>query len=562
MPPWPDEAQIGQWANSLFHDETLTGGQAGDAQRDLTLQLPAVDAQPQVTASLPVAVPAPAPTSAHGVELHDAQFVSWQQLPASLLEALASSSSAAASADSPSSGDEASRLGESAFGFLADARPAAHVVEPARLEARLPGADEAEQLRLQPLSWRSAAAGPFDANSLRADFPALHQRVHGKPLIWLDNAATTHKPRAVIERLARFYEHDNSNVHRGAHALAARATDAYEGAREKVRRFINAASAEEMVFVRGTTEAINLVAKSWGAGRVGPGDEIVISWLEHHANIVPWQQLCAQTGARLRVIPVDDDGQILLDEYERLLNHRTRIVSVTMVSNALGTVTPVHEIVHSARRRGIATLVDAAQSAPHMRLDVQALGCDFLALSGHKMFAPTGIGALYGRAEMLDAMPPWQGGGNMIEDVTFERTRYQSPPQRFEAGTGNIADAVGLGAAIDYLERVGLEAIARHEHELLARALEGLTSIPGLRLVGTTRERAGVISFVLDGWTAQDVGRALDAEGIAVRAGHHCAQPILRRFGVEASVRPSVALYNNFDDIDALVAAVQSLSRG
>ena len=406
----------------------------------------------------------------------------------------------------------------------------------------------------------SSGTRTFDAALIRNDFPILQQRVHGRRLIWLDNGATTQKPQAVIDRLAAFYAHENSNVHRGAHTLAARATDAYEAARDKVRRFINASSPKEIVFVRGTTEGINLVAQAWGRRNVKAGDEIVITWLEHHANIVPWQQLCLETGARLRVAPVDDRGDILLDEYEKLLGPRTRIVALTQVSNALGTVTPAREMIAAAHRHGALALVDGAQSVSHRRTDVQALDADFYVLSGHKMFAPTGIGALYGKEAILNGTPPWQGGGSMIADVTFERTLYQTAPDRFEAGTGNIADAVGLGAAIDYLETIGIESIALHEHELIEQTVAGLRAIPGLRLVGAPRERAGVMSFVLDGVRTEDVGKALDREGIAVRAGHHCAQPIHRRFGLESSVRPSLALYNTAEDVEALLAAVRRIA--
>ncbi len=397
---------------------------------------------------------------------------------------------------------------------------------------------------------------PFDVMAVRRDFPILHEHVHGRPLIWFDNAATTQKPRAVIERLEHFYQHENSNIHRGAHQLAARATDAYENAREKVRRFLNASSAEEIVFVRGATEAINLVAQSWGRQNIGEGDEIVITWLEHHANIVPWQQLCAEKGARLRVVPVDDHGQVLLDRYERLLGPRTRLVALTQVSNALGTITPARQMVEMARRYGARVLVDGAQAVPHMAIDVQSLDCDWYAFSGHKIFGPTGIGGLYGKAPVLEAMPPWQGGGNMIRDVTFEKTDYQPAPARFEAGTGNIADAAGLAAAIDYLQQVGLETISRYEHELLLHATRLLTNVPGLRLIGTASEKAAVLSFVLAGFRSEDVGEALDHEGIAVRAGHHCAQPTLRRFGVESTVRVSLAFYNTFAEIDTLAAAL------
>lgn len=401
----------------------------------------------------------------------------------------------------------------------------------------------------------------FDVASIRRDFPILRERVNGHPLIWLDNAATTQKPQSVIDRISYFYEHENSNIHRAAHELAARATDAYEDARTKVAHFLNASSSKEIVFVRGATEAINLVAQSWGRRHIGKDDEIVISWIEHHANIVPWQMLAAEKGARLRVAPVDDDGQILLDEYEKLLNPRTRLVSITQVSNALGTITPAHQMVQMAHRYGARVLVDGAQAVSHMPIDVQSLDCDFYVFSGHKVFAPTGIGVLYGKPDAFADAPPWQGGGNMIVDVTFEKTIYQPPPSRFEAGTGNIADAVGLGAAIDYLDRIGMANIAHYEHELLIYATKELLTIPGLRLIGTAKEKAGVLSFVLDGFRTEEVGAALNREGIAVRSGHHCAQPTLRRFGVETTVRPSLALYNSFEDIDALVAALRRLKQ-
>jgi cysteine desulfurase/selenocysteine lyase len=400
----------------------------------------------------------------------------------------------------------------------------------------------------------------FDVHAIRRDFPILQERVNGRPLVWFDNAATTQKPQSVIDRLSYFYEHENSNIHRAAHELAARATDAYEGAREKVRNFLGAASVDEIIFVRGATEAINLVAKTWGVQNVGEGDEIIVSNLEHHANIVPWQQLAIQKGARLRVIPVDDSGQVLLDEYKKLLNDRTKIVSVTQVSNALGTVVPVKEIVELAHRAGAIALVDGAQSVSHMRVNVQDVGADFFVFSGHKVFGPTGIGVVYGRRELLDAMPPWQGGGNMIADVTFERTLFQPPPNKFEAGTGNIADAVGLGAAIDYVQRIGLENIARYEHDLLAYATHLLKPIPGVCLVGTARDKASVLSFVLKGYTTEEVGNELNRDGIAVRSGHHCAQPILRRFGLEATVRPSLAFYNTCEEVDRLIAVVRQLS--
>ncbi|MGA2807873.1 MAG: family 2A encapsulin nanocompartment cargo protein cysteine desulfurase [Terracidiphilus sp.] len=400
---------------------------------------------------------------------------------------------------------------------------------------------------------------PFDVTSIRRDFPILNEKVNGRPLVWLDNAATTQKPQVVIDRLSWFYEHENSNIHRAAHELAARATDAYEDARNKVAHFLKASTSKEIVFVRGATEAINLVAQSWGRRFIGKDDEIVISWIEHHANIVPWQMLAQEKGARLRVIPVDDTGQILLDEYQKLLNERTKLVSFAQVSNALGTVTPVNAMVQMAHRYGARVLVDGAQAVSHMPIDVQEQDCDFFVFSGHKVFGPTGIGVVYGKQDVLADMPPWQGGGNMIVDVTFEKTSYQAPPGRFEAGTGNIADAVGLGAAIAYVERIGMENIALYEHDLLLYATKELLKVPGLHIIGTAKEKAGVLSFVLDGYRTEEVGAALNKEGIAVRSGHHCAQPALRRFGQETTVRPSLAVYNTYDDIDALIAALRRL---
>lgn len=400
----------------------------------------------------------------------------------------------------------------------------------------------------------------FDANLVRKDFPILRELVNGRPLIWFDNAATTQKPQAVIDRISYFYQHENSNIHRAAHELAARATDAYEEARESVRRFINAPSVDNIVFVRGTTEAINLVAKTWGKKHLSAGDEIVISHLEHHANIVPWQQLCQETGAKLKVAPVDNSGQILLDEYQKLLTPKVKLVSFTQVSNALGTVTPAAEMIQMAHRAGAKVLLDGAQSVSHMRTDVQGLDADFFVFSGHKIFGPTGIGALFGKLDVLNDMPAWQGGGNMIQDVTFDKTIYHRAPAKFEAGTGNIADAVGLGAAIEYVERIGIDHIARYEHELLVYATAALNKVPGLHLIGTAQDKASVLSFNLDGYKSEEVGAALNQEGIAVRSGHHCAQPILRRFGVETTVRPSLAFYNTYAEIDVLVNALLRLS--
>ncbi|HEY3301215.1 MAG TPA: family 2A encapsulin nanocompartment cargo protein cysteine desulfurase [Methylophilaceae bacterium] len=407
-----------------------------------------------------------------------------------------------------------------------------------------------------------SAHPPFDANLVRKDFPILRELVNGRPLIWFDNAATTQKPQAVIDRISHFYQHENSNIHRAAHELAARATDAYEGARESVRRFINAPSVDNIVFVRGTTEAINLVAKTWGKKHLGEGDEVLISHLEHHANIVPWQQLCLETGAKLKVAPVDDSGQVILEEYQKLLTSRTKLVSFTQVSNALGTVTPAKEMIAMAHHAGAKVLLDGAQSVSHMRSDVQALNPDFFVFSGHKVFGPTGIGALYGKADVLADMPAWQGGGNMIQDVTFEKTVFHAAPAKFEAGTGNIADAVGLGAALEYVERIGIDNIARYEHELLVYATAAMCQVPGLTLIGTAKEKASVLSFALKGYKSEEVGAALNQEGVAVRSGHHCAQPILRRFGVETTVRPSLAFYNTYAEIDVMVSALHRLSSG
>jgi cysteine desulfurase/selenocysteine lyase len=419
---------------------------------------------------------------------------------------------------------------------------------------QVPGAEHLKQ----PIT--QLPAGGFDVHRIRQDFPILEERVNGRQLAWLDNAATTQKPQSVIERVAHFYRHENSNIHRAAHELAARATDAYEAARETARAFLNARSAKEVVFVRGATEAINLVAQSWGRQNIGQGDEIVLSILEHHANIVPWQQLANEKGARLRVIPVDDNGQILLHEYAKLLGPKTKLVAFPQVSNALGTVTPAQQMVAMAHAAGARVLVDGAQSVSHMRTDVQSLGSDWFVFSGHKVFGPTGIGVLHGREELFNETQPWQGGGNMIADVTFERTQYQAAPSRFEAGTGNIADAVGLGAALDYVMKIGLDAIGAYEHQLLEYATRLMKEIPGLRPIGTAPEKASVLSFVLQGYRTEEVGDALNREGIAVRSGHHCAQPILRRFGVETTVRTSLAFYNTCEEVDRMITVLTKLS--
>ena len=407
----------------------------------------------------------------------------------------------------------------------------------------------------------TAALPGFDVNLIRKDFPILSERVNGKQLVWLDNAATTQKPKQVIDRVSYFYEHENSNIHRAAHELAARATDAYEGARKKVQEFINAGSVNEIIFVRGATEAINLVAKSWGEQYLNDGDEIIVSHLEHHANIVPWQQLAAKKNLKIKVIPVDDDGQVLLDEYVKLITSKTKLVAFTQVSNALGTVTPAAQIVQIAHAAGAKVLVDGAQSVSHMPVDVRTLDADWFVFSGHKVFGPTGIGVVYGKEGLLNATQPWQGGGNMIKNVTFEHTTYHDAPGRFEAGTGNIADAVGLGAAIDYVTRIGMGIIAQYEHFLLEYATGLLKQVPGLRLIGTAAEKASVLSFVMDGYKTEEVGAELNKQGIAVRSGHHCAQPILRRFGVESTVRPSLAFYNTCAEVDLLVKTLHGLKK-
>jgi len=396
---------------------------------------------------------------------------------------------------------------------------------------------------------------------VRRDFPALHQLVNGKPLIWLDNAATTHKPQAVIDATSQFYSRDNSNIHRAAHALAARSTQLFEAGREKVRKFLGAADAKEIIFVRGTTEAINLVAQSYGRKNIGAGDEIIVSELEHHANIVPWQLLAEQTGAVVKVIPINDRGELVLEEFVKLLGGKTKFVSVAHVSNSLGTINPVEQIIALAHARGVPVLIDGAQSTPHLPVNVSALDADFYVFSGHKVFAPTGIGALYGKAPLLEAMPPWQGGGHMIKDVRFEKTIYQHAPEKFEAGTPDIAGVVGMGAAIDYLFKVGIPGIAAYEHALLEYATQALATIPGLRPIGTAMTKASVLSFVIPGVPNESVARHLDKNGIAVRAGHHCAQPAIRHFGLESSVRPSLAFYNTREEVDALMLALRSLKR-
>ena len=397
----------------------------------------------------------------------------------------------------------------------------------------------------------------FNVAAIRAAFPALHQQVHGKPLVYLDNAATTQKPQAVIDALRAYYEHDNANVHRGVHELSERATAAYEGAREKVRAFVNAASVREIIFTRNATESINLVARAWGDANVRQGDEILISGMEHHSNIVPWQLLCERTGATLRVIPIDDRGDLVMEEFERLLTPRTKILSIVQLSNALGTLNPVAEMAARAKAAGAMVLIDGSQAAYHMAVDVAALGADFYAFTGHKVYGPTGIGVLWGREAVLDAMPPFLGGGDMIRTVTFEGSTWNDLPYKFEAGTPNIAGAIGLGAAIDFVRGIGFDGIGAHESMLLAKATAAVESLPGVRVVGTARKKASVLSFVMDGIHPHDIGTVVDREGVAIRTGHHCAQPVMDRFCIPATARASFAMYNTVDDIHALVGALK-----
>ena len=402
----------------------------------------------------------------------------------------------------------------------------------------------------------SRISTPFDVEAIRKDFPALHQQVHGKPLVYLDNAASAQVPQAVIDAISKYYAHDRANVHRGVHELSQRATDDYENARVEIQRFIGAADHREIIYTRGATESINLVAQSFVRPRLKAGDEIVISAMEHHSNIVPWQMLRDEYGAKLRVAPINDDGELVFAEFEKLLNERTKLVSVNHVSNALGTVNPVREIIASAHSRNIPVLLDGAQAIPHMSVDMRELGCDFYAFSGHKLFGPNGIGILYGKRELLEAMPPYQGGGDMISSVTFEKTIYNELPYKFEAGTPNVSGAIGLGAAVRYLNGIGMDRIAAYEKELLDYATQQVSAIPGVRLIGTAKEKATVVSFVVEGVHPHDVGTVLDREGVAVRAGHHCAQPVMQRFNVPATSRASLAFYNTRAEIDALVDAI------
>jgi cysteine desulfurase/selenocysteine lyase len=402
-------------------------------------------------------------------------------------------------------------------------------------------------------------APAFDVARARADFPILREQVHGKPLVYLDNANTTQKPAAVLDALQHYYEHDNANIHRATHLLSERATKAYEGARERVRRFINARETAEVIYTRGCTDGLNLIASSFARPRLKPGDEILVSWMEHHSNIVPWQMVCEETGATLKVVPIDEDGVLRIDEFERLLSARTRLVSIIHVSNALGTINPIETIIAAAHARGIPVAVDGAQAAPHLPVDVQALDCEFYAFSAHKMYGPTGIGALYGKRALLDEMPPYQGGGDMIASVTFEKTTYNVLPQKFEAGTPNIAGVVGFGAAVDYLHQFDMQAVAAHEHDLLTHATEALQAMPGVRIIGQAPRKAGVVSFVMNGVHPHDIGTILDREGVAIRTGQHCAQPVMDRYGVPATARASFALYNTHDEIDTFARAVRKV---
>ena len=406
---------------------------------------------------------------------------------------------------------------------------------------------------------RSEITAEFDVMRIREDFPVLKQTIHGKPLVYLDSAATAQKPYAVVEAIRKFHEVDCANIHRGVHELSQRSTAAYEEARGKAKRFINARGKSELIFVRGTTEAINLVSNTWGRKNVREGDEIIISALEHHSNIVPWQMLCEEKGAKLRVIPMNDRGELLLEEYEKLLNPRTRMAAFAHVSNALGTINPVRQMIEMAHQAGALTLIDGAQAAPHLKVDVQALDADFYAFSGHKVCGPTGIGFLYGKTKLLEAMPPYQGGGDMIRTVTFEKTTYNELPYKFEAGTPNIAGGIGMGAAFDYVNKIGLDRIAAYEHELLEYGTEALERIADLRIIGTAREKAAVLSFIIEGIHPHDIGTVLDRQGIAVRTGHHCAQPVMDRFHVPATTRASLAFYNTFHEIDALAEGLQKV---
>jgi cysteine desulfurase/selenocysteine lyase len=546
----PDEAALEQLANQLFRESDTGNGVQGLTQF--------TDFHTAAPGNIPASVAGDGQSPAGIIHGNNINFDNPQTgFPDENLQGASISSVAGDSLFSP-----ALRLKE----YLPFETDPAHLFDLQAVLSLIPADNNFGDVREELPSYyfleekrATIAAWGFDVNAVKKDFPILSEKVNGKPLVWLDNAATTQKPKHVIDRISYFYQHENSNIHRAAHELAARATDAYEDARKKVQAFINAGSPNEIVFVRGTTEGINLVAKSWGEQYLQAGDEIIVTHLEHHANIVPWQQLAAKKGLKLRVVPVDDDGQVLLDEYAKLLNSKTKLVAFTQVSNALGTITPANIMIEMAHQAGAKVLLDGAQSVSHMRTDVRALNADWFVFSGHKVFGPTGIGVVYGKEELLNQTAPWQGGGNMIKDVTFEHTQYHNAPGRFEAGTGNIADAVGLGAAIDYVSKLGIDNIAMYEHYLLEYSTRLLKQVPGLQLIGTAKEKASVLSFTLQGYSNDQVGQALNKEGIAVRTGHHCAQPILRRFGLESTVRPSLAFYNTCADVDLLASTLLQL---
>jgi cysteine desulfurase/selenocysteine lyase len=539
----PSAADISRIADALMRDAVAAAhGTMPPVPAEAPLAPPTV-ANP-VPIQAPTAVPAiPAtaplvglPTSAPGVSM----------------PSFSAPSAAAPAAASPATDYSGLKA------FVGRIRGLDHLELPRVLDGRTPPLSHAPAAA--SASTTSAPSAFFDVDAVRRDFPILQEKVHGKPLAWFDNAATTQKPQAVIDAISRFYAHDNSNIHRGAHTLAARATDAYEHARQTVADFLGATSADEIIYVRGCTEGVNLCANILAPG-LSRGDEIVLTELEHHANIVPWQMVAQRTGAVIRVVPIDDRGDVILEAYAKLLSPLTKVVSISHASNSLGTILPVELMTGMAKARGARVLVDGAQSVSHFPVDVRRIGCDFYVFSGHKIFGPTGIGAVFMTQDAQETLPPWQGGGNMIKDVTFAHTTYSEPPAKFEAGTPNIADAIGLGAALDYVTALGRERIAAYEHELLHYATGRLTAIDGLRLIGTAREKVGVLSFVIDGLDPLEIGKALDHEGIAVRAGHHCAQPSLRRYGLEATVRPSLAFYNTHAEIDRLIAAIAALTR-
>ena len=575
----PSAAELTAMANALFPDLTTTGANAPEAD-SAAATAAAVPASQNENEAANIAVPeTTVPQYGSAAEYTGAPEVAVPQYGSTVSEVpqyndLSAAGSAYQPVQTPASTGDAF---DWAHPFTYGASEPAQVSYAPKVQSKqqaeesdrridvatsLNGADVAQSEKKSEGTGRndSIRIGSRTLAEIRNDFPILSERINGNPLVWLDNGATTQRPKAVIDRLTYYYEHENSNVHRGAHTLAARSTDAYEAARDTVRDFIGASGSEEIIFVRGTTEAINLVANAYVKPTLAPGDEIIVSILEHHANIVPWQLIAEKTGAVLKVIPCDETGQLIMSEYEKLFTKRTKFVAVTHVSNVLGTVTPVEELVATAHRHGVRILIDGAQSVAHIPVNVSALDADFFVFSGHKIFAPTGIGVVYGKRELLEAAEPYHGGGNMIADVTFERTIYNGIPNKFEAGTGSIADAVGLGAALQYLTEIGMPCIYRWEHELLQYAMHEMKRIPGLTLIGTALNKASVLSFKLDGYSDEEVGKRLDSYGIAVRTGHHCAQPVLRHFGYEGSVRPTLALYNSPDDIDALVKVLRTFA--